>query len=104
MSYIYSALLLIIHLTEIPISSVDYEDFGAINKADGSAENWLITFTQTLRAALPAGQYIITHAPVAPWFSPIYTAGAYTKVHARSDLSDPCRANVGELPNHSTRD
>lgn len=41
----------------------------------------MITFTQTLRAALPAGQYIITHAPVAPWFSNIYTAGAYTKVH-----------------------
>lgn len=32
---------------------------------------------------MPAGQYIITHAPVAPWFSPIYTAGAYTKVHAQ---------------------
>lgn len=55
----------------------------AINAANGAAEAWLITFTQTLRAALPAGQYIITHAPVAPWFSPIYTAGAYTKVHAQ---------------------
>lgn len=62
---------------------VDYEDFAAINKADGSAEAWLILFTQTLRSALPSGQYIITHAPVAPWFSPIYTAGAYTKVNAQ---------------------
>ena len=62
---------------------VDYEDFNgkilnlrysysfsdsrtqfvtAINKHDGSAENWLITFTRTLRAALPAGSYLITHA------------------------------------------
>lgn len=81
---------------------VDYEDFNAINAADGKAEvtplrpfhtleslsntlmspqQWLITFTQTLRAALPAGQYLLTHAPVAPWFSPMYTAGAYTKVN-----------------------
>lgn len=68
---------------------VDYEDFGAINAADGKAEQWLITFTQTLRAALPAGQYIITHAPVAPWFSPIYSAGAYRKVQSSvGDLID----------------
>ncbi|KAF8327704.1 glycoside hydrolase superfamily [Cantharellus anzutake] len=62
---------------------VDYEDFGAIGKSDGSAENWLITFTQTLRNALPSPDYIITHAPVAPWFSPIYLAGAYTGVHRK---------------------
>ncbi|KAF8323820.1 glycoside hydrolase family 18 protein [Clavulina sp. PMI_390] len=61
---------------------VDYEDFTAINAADGKAETWLINFTKALRSALPSGQYLITHAPVAPWFSPIYTAGAYTKVHA----------------------
>jgi len=60
---------------------VDFEDFGAIDAADGVAEQWLIDFTHTLRAALPAGNYIITHAPVAPWFSPIYKAGAYLKVH-----------------------
>ncbi|KAF8735396.1 hypothetical protein AX14_002147 [Amanita brunnescens Koide BX004] len=47
---------------------VDYEDLAAFEKGDGSAENWLITFTQTLRARLPAGQYLITHAPLAPWF------------------------------------
>ncbi|KAF8313992.1 glycoside hydrolase family 18 protein, partial [Clavulina sp. PMI_390] len=61
---------------------VDYEDFGAMNKQDGSAETWLATFTNTLRSALPSGQYIITHAPVAPWFSPIYTSGAYIKVQS----------------------
>ncbi|KAF9507653.1 carbohydrate-binding module family 5 protein [Hydnum rufescens UP504] len=68
---------------------VDFEDFAAVNAADGSAEKWLITFTRTLRNSLPTGQYIITHAPVAPWFSPIYTAGAYTKVNAQvGDLID----------------
>ncbi|KAF9509607.1 glycoside hydrolase family 18 protein [Hydnum rufescens UP504] len=60
---------------------VDFEDFEAINAADGRGEKWLITFTRTLRNALPVGQYLITHAPLAPWFSPKYTAGAYTKVH-----------------------
>ncbi|KAK2463523.1 hypothetical protein APHAL10511_004274 [Amanita phalloides] len=49
---------------------VDYEDFAAFDKGDGSAENWLIVFTRTLRSRLPVGQYIITHAPVAPWFEP----------------------------------
>ncbi|KAF7349083.1 Glycoside hydrolase [Mycena venus] len=48
---------------------VDYEDFGAIETA-GTAVAWLSTFTKALRAQLPQGQYILTHAPVAPWFSP----------------------------------
>ena len=52
----------------------------AMDKRDGSAENWLIEFTRALRAALPAGQYIVTHAPVGPWFSPAFPAG-YTEVH-----------------------
>ncbi|EGO22388.1 glycoside hydrolase family 18 protein [Serpula lacrymans var. lacrymans S7.9] len=59
---------------------VDYEDFNAINAQDGSAETWLSTFTTAIRAKLPQGQYILTHAPVAPWFSSIYTTGAYLKV------------------------
>jgi len=33
-----------------------------MNAGTGAAEQWLITFTQVLRAALPSGQYIITHA------------------------------------------
>ena len=41
---------------------VDFEDFAAIDAADGVAEQWLIDFTHTLRAALPASNYIITHA------------------------------------------
>ncbi|KAJ7155351.1 glycoside hydrolase family 18 protein [Mycena crocata] len=62
---------------------VDYEDFNAFNAEDGSAENWLISFTTQLRKILPQGQYIVTHAPVAPWFSPsIWGGGGYLKVHA----------------------
>ncbi|EIW79383.1 glycoside hydrolase family 18 protein [Coniophora puteana RWD-64-598 SS2] len=60
---------------------IDYEDFNAINAQDGKAEAWLSTFTTALRAQLPAGDYIISHAPVAPWFSPKYTSGAYLKVN-----------------------
>lgn len=63
-------------------ADIDYEDFGAFDGGSGSAENWLITFTQVLRAALPAPTYIITHAPVAPWFAPNrWGGGGYLKVH-----------------------
>lgn len=41
---------------------VDYEDSAAMNVGDGKAEEWLSTFTKTLRSQLPQGQYIITHA------------------------------------------
>ncbi|KAI0788759.1 glycoside hydrolase family 18 protein [Abortiporus biennis] len=61
---------------------VDYEDFNAFDAGDGKAEQWLISFTQQLRAQLPAGEFIVTHAPVAPWFSPsIWGGGGYLKVH-----------------------
>ena len=40
---------------------VDYEDFNAFDKGDGSAEKWLIAFTTTLRPALPKGA-ILSHA------------------------------------------
>jgi chitinase len=39
---------------------VDYEDFDAM--AAGTAENWLIAFTNQLRSQLPSPDYIITHA------------------------------------------
>ncbi|KIL69269.1 glycoside hydrolase family 18 protein [Amanita muscaria Koide BX008] len=62
---------------------IDYEDLNAFEKGDGSAENWLIAFTQQLRLQLPAGQYLITHAPVAPWFQPDrWGGGGYLKIHA----------------------
>ncbi|KAG1808723.1 glycoside hydrolase superfamily [Suillus subaureus] len=66
---------------------IDYEDFDAMNAENGSAETWLTTFTQTLRETLTQGQYILTHAPVAPWFSASYTSGAYLTVNT----------NVGSL-------
>ncbi|KZP31615.1 glycoside hydrolase family 18 protein [Athelia psychrophila] len=61
---------------------VDYEDEAAFNGGTGSGENWLITFITALRAALPEGQYIITAAPLAPWFEPNgrWGGGGYLKV------------------------
>jgi len=54
-----------------------------MDKGDGSAEEWLITFTRQLRGNLPQGEFIVTHAPLAPWFTPEkYGGGAYNKVHA----------------------
>ncbi|KAJ6515099.1 glycoside hydrolase family 18 protein [Mycena vitilis] len=62
---------------------VDYEDLGAFNAQDGKAEQWLIDFTTQLRTVLPQGDFIITHAPVAPWFVPNgrWGGGGYLKVH-----------------------
>ncbi|KAF8553089.1 glycoside hydrolase family 18 protein [Imleria badia] len=60
---------------------VDYEDFTAFNSGGGSAESWLISYTQQLRTKLPQGQYILTHAPVAPWFSPgKWSGGGYLAI------------------------
>ncbi|EJD32969.1 hypothetical protein AURDEDRAFT_177940 [Auricularia subglabra TFB-10046 SS5] len=42
------------------------KDLGAFQL--GTAEDWIATFTQALRSYLPAPQYIITYAPLAPWF------------------------------------
>ncbi|KAI0923950.1 hypothetical protein AcW1_006753 [Taiwanofungus camphoratus] len=60
---------------------VDYEDFTAINDGNG-AVSWLASFTKQLRSQLPQGQYILTHAPVAPWFSnnAQFEGGAYLQV------------------------
>ncbi|TBU33675.1 glycoside hydrolase [Dichomitus squalens] len=63
---------------------VDYEDLDAMNKGDGVAEAWLVTFTQTLRQHLPKGQFILSHAPIAPWFSlnsVFLKSGAYRTVN-----------------------
>ncbi|KAK0445760.1 glycoside hydrolase [Armillaria borealis] len=67
---------------------VDYEDFAAMNS--GTAEEWLISFTTALRASLPKDKYIVTHAPVAPWFTPnSYVGGGYTKIDKEvGDLID----------------
>ena len=59
---------------------VDYEDMTAMNS--DQAEKWLITFQTELRRQLPS-PYIISHAPVAPWFTSgkNYPSGAYVAVH-----------------------
>ncbi|KAF9078654.1 glycoside hydrolase superfamily [Rhodocollybia butyracea] len=58
---------------------VDYEDFDAIGDGSGPGAEWVITFTKALRQKLPQGQYMLTHAPVAPWFTK--NDGPYLKVH-----------------------
>ncbi|VDC05090.1 unnamed protein product [Peniophora sp. CBMAI 1063] len=60
---------------------VDYEDFNAFDATTGAAEAWLESFTRQLRSQLPSGQYIITHAPVAPWFEPnVWSGGGYLAI------------------------
>ncbi|CDZ97380.1 Polyadenylation factor I complex, subunit, Yth1 (CPSF subunit) [Phaffia rhodozyma] len=60
---------------------IDYEDFPAFTS--GTAMPWLITFQQALRAALPS-PYLISHAPVAPWFTSAstYADGGYRGVYS----------------------
>ncbi|WWC92982.1 uncharacterized protein L201_007946 [Kwoniella dendrophila CBS 6074] len=62
---------------------IDYEDMPAMNSAKAVA--WLVTFQKELRRQLPA-PYIISHAPVAPWFTSAndYSDGAYTAIHQQT--------------------
>lgn len=58
---------------------VDYEDVRALES--GTAVDWLVIFHNKLRELLPAG-YLITHAPVAPWFvTSKYPGGGYSGLH-----------------------
>ncbi|KAI0065522.1 glycoside hydrolase [Artomyces pyxidatus] len=60
---------------------VDYEDFDAFDGDDGTAEPWLISFTKQLRVQLPQGTYVLTHAPVAPWFQTnTWSGGGYVAI------------------------
>ncbi|KAG1897875.1 glycoside hydrolase family 18 protein [Suillus fuscotomentosus] len=65
-------------------------DFAAFDAGTGAAEQWLGNFTTQLRTQLPQGQYILTHAPVAPWFSPdMWGGGGYLWVNsAVGDMID----------------
>ena len=66
---------------------VDYEEMDLF--AQGKSANWLISLTKSLRAELPSPDYIITHAPVAPWFQQAQYPEGYTKIHAEvGDLID----------------
>ncbi|KAI0315995.1 glycoside hydrolase [Amylostereum chailletii] len=70
---------------------VDYEDFNAFNDGTSRAVDWLNAFTKQLRAQLPAGEYLITHAPVAPWyvFESTWSSGGYLAINAAvGDLID----------------
>ena len=74
------------------LNSVDYEDLPAFKKDQGAeAVTWLATFTKALRNKLPAGQYTISHAPLAPWFSDAYPQGGYLGVNKQvGSLIDWC--------------
>ncbi|PIL29812.1 hypothetical protein GSI_08018 [Ganoderma sinense ZZ0214-1] len=54
---------------------VDWEEITLVTHQSGIGETWLATFTQTLRQQLPKGQFILTHAPVGPWFQPGFCPG-----------------------------
>ncbi|KAJ7577057.1 glycoside hydrolase [Mycena floridula] len=58
-----------------------HPDFNAMDAGDGKAAAWLISFTKQLRSKLPQGTYILTHAPVAPWFSAAKFPSGYLTVH-----------------------
>lgn len=49
----------------------------------GKGEDWLIKCTKTIRDILPKGDYILTHAPQAPYFvgKPKYPSGGYQYVN-----------------------
>mmetsp|Transcript_9519 Transcript_9519/g.10523 ORF Transcript_9519/g.10523 Transcript_9519/m.10523 type:complete len:333 (+) Transcript_9519:291-1289(+) len=59
---------------------LDYEDNAAMNS--GAGVQWLIDCTTAIRKVLPVGQYILSHAPQAPYFmgEPKYPKGGYLEV------------------------
>ena len=60
---------------------LDWEDTAAFTSRTG--EDWLIKCTKAARVILPVGQYILSHAPQAPYFMGTnqYPNGGYLKVH-----------------------
>ncbi|TDL19831.1 glycoside hydrolase [Rickenella mellea] len=70
-----------VHQYHLDGIDVDYEDFDAFYAGNGKAEAWVIAFTEQLRVELPQPTYILTHAPVAPLFSPHkFGGGAYLTI------------------------
>jgi chitinase len=59
---------------------IDFEDTGSFNY-NGDGEAWLIECTRSVRNVLPLGEYIVTHAPQAPYFDGLYPHGAYIGVN-----------------------
>lgn len=59
-------------------ADLDWEDNTAMVR--GTGEEWLITFTTTLREIIP--NHILTHAPQAPYFKKeYYKNGGYVTIH-----------------------
>ncbi|PIL26024.1 hypothetical protein GSI_11778 [Ganoderma sinense ZZ0214-1] len=54
---------------------IDWEEITLVTHQSGVGEAWLASFTQALRQQLPKGQFILTHAPVGPWFQPGFCPG-----------------------------
>ncbi|KAI0659627.1 glycoside hydrolase [Cubamyces menziesii] len=61
--------------TDLDGIDIDYEEFELVVQQPGVGEAWLTTLTQTLRQQLPQGQFILSHAPVGPWFQPTFCPG-----------------------------
>ncbi|KZV88831.1 glycoside hydrolase [Exidia glandulosa HHB12029] len=60
---------------------VDYEEFDVFDNNPTDAIDWLVKYTRQLRQELPS-PYIISHAPVAPWFTTTdQYRGGYREVH-----------------------
>ncbi|KAF8532434.1 glycoside hydrolase superfamily [Gautieria morchelliformis] len=57
---------------------IDYEDLSAFSK--GTAVAWIETYMTTLRKTLPVGQFIVSHAPLAPHFSAEFLKGPYLQI------------------------
>ncbi|KAI0713897.1 glycoside hydrolase [Earliella scabrosa] len=69
--------------TDMDGIDVDWEEITLVREQPGVGEQWLATFTRTLRSQLPKGQFILSHAPVGPWFQPnqpLCPGGCYLKV------------------------
>ncbi|KAI0670259.1 chitinase [Trametes maxima] len=61
--------------TDLDGIDIDYEEFELVIQQPGVGEAWLTTLTQTLRKQLPKGKFILSHAPVGPWFIPNFCPG-----------------------------
>lgn len=60
---------------------VDFEEYDKFEQRQ--ATKWVIPLTRALRDALPAGQYYISHAPIAPLFNTDQYPLGYTWVEQR---------------------
>ena len=48
--------------TDMDGIDVDWEETTLVTQQPGVGEQWLATFTRTLRSQLPKGQFILSHA------------------------------------------